>query len=426
MIAQAVDILILSNGPGELATWVKPVVRALRSLLSPDPKQVRISLVLSPCANATGQEVALAESYAEIDRVQGASHFFPFLLWGKTEQNWDWRDRGIVIFLGGDQFYPIVIGKRLGYQTVVYAEWEARWHGWVDRFAVMSPEIVDRAKPEHRAKFTIVGDLMAEAGAAVPIPDSPNSQVLIGLLPGSKPGKLAQGVPLFLAAAERLKAARPDLEFVIPVAPTLDVATLTRFADPQHNPVFHLVDGVTAEFVVPPDSASEKTHPFSGSYLKTAGGLPVYLWTQFPAYEVMARFTLCITTVGANTAELGSLAVPMIVVLPTNQLDAMRTWDGIPGILATLPGVGSFFAKIINRLALRNLGLLAWPNIWAKEQIVPELVGYLTPESVAEVALDLLNHAEKLQQMRDRLRSVRGEPGAAQRLAKVVADLIPS
>jgi lipid-A-disaccharide synthase len=39
--------------------------------------------------------------------------------------------------------------------------------------------------------------------------------------------------------------------------------------------------------------------------------------------------SLCLTTVGANTAELGSLAVPMIVLLPTQQLDAMRAWDGL-------------------------------------------------------------------------------------------------
>ncbi|HEY9807627.1 MAG TPA: hypothetical protein V6D04_13740, partial [Candidatus Obscuribacterales bacterium] len=91
----AVDILILSNGPGELATWVKPVVRALRAKLGDDRAQVRISVVLSPCPNASGQEAAIAQSYPEVDRVQAAEHFFPFLLSGKTIANWDWRDRGV-------------------------------------------------------------------------------------------------------------------------------------------------------------------------------------------------------------------------------------------------------------------------------------------------------------------------------------------
>ena len=32
VLTQPVDILILSNGPGEVTTWVRPVVRALREL----------------------------------------------------------------------------------------------------------------------------------------------------------------------------------------------------------------------------------------------------------------------------------------------------------------------------------------------------------------------------------------------------------
>ncbi|MBE9130266.1 lipid-A-disaccharide synthase, partial [Coleofasciculus sp. LEGE 07081] len=123
----AADILILSNGPGEVTTWVRPVVKALRQHLGDDSSIVRIAVILSPCPNATGTEVQIAQSYPEVDRVQGAEHFFPFLLWGKTAENWDWRDKGVVVFLGGDQFFPVVIGKRLGYRTVVYAEWDARW-----------------------------------------------------------------------------------------------------------------------------------------------------------------------------------------------------------------------------------------------------------------------------------------------------------
>ena len=114
----------------------------------------------------------------------------------------------------------------------------------------------------------------------------------------------------------------------------------------------------------------------------------------------------------------------MIVVMPTQQLDAMRAWDGIPGLLANLPGVGSTVAKLINWLYLQRIGLLAWPNKWANEEIVPELVGRLQPKVVAALALDFLNHPEKLQQMREKLRSVRGEPGAAKKLAQIVREEI--
>jgi lipid A disaccharide synthetase len=150
----------------------------------------------------------------------------------------------------------------------------------------------------------------------------------------------------------------------------------------------------------------------------------VELWQENPAYDLLSQCSICLTTVGANTAELGALAVPMIVVLPTQQLDAMRSWDGLPGLLANLPGVGTTFAKLINWLFLRRKGLLAWPNIWAQEEIIPELVGKLQPQEVAEMVLDYLEHPEKLADMRAKLQRARGESGAAQNIAKIVSEEI--
>jgi lipid A disaccharide synthetase len=437
---QDVDILILSNGPGEVTTWVRPLVQALRQQLGNDRSLVRLSVVLSPCPNATGKEAAIAKSYPEVDRVQGAEHFFPFLLWGKTAENWDWRENGVVVFLGGDQFFPVVIGKRLGYRTVVYAEWDARWHGWIDRFGVMQSKIITDAPKKYAHKLTVVGDLMADVGTGekgrgdtghsrgrdfieeLPASSSysPQTTELIGLLPGSKPAKLAQGVPLTLAIAEHIHAARPQTRFVIPVAPTLDLSTLARFANREQNPLIQQLGWAEAELIVPPADTSDR--PF----LKTASGLCVELWKSFPAHDVLSQCRLCLTTVGANTAELGSLAVPMIVLLPTQQLDAMRAWDGLPGILARLPGVGYSLAKLINWIILqqvvRHKRLFAWPNIWAKKEIVPELLGQLQPEDVAQLVLDYLEHPEKLEEMRSQLRAVRGKSGAAQMLAQLVRE----
>ena len=418
---QAVDILILSNGPGEVSTWVRPVVQALREHLGDDRSGVRISVVLSPCPHATGKEAAIAQSYPEVDRVQGAEHFWQFLLSGKTAHNWDWRDRGVILFLGGDQFFPVVIGKKLGYRTIVYAEWEARWYRWIDRFGVMKPEIAARVPHKYAHKCTVVGDLMAEAGGTGEMGSdcqskiqNPKSKIeLIGLLPGSKPAKLSQGVPLVLAISEHIHAARPQTRFGIAVAPTLELETLANFADPQQNSMIHHLGGVAAKLVM-------GERPF----LKTNAGLCVELWTRSPAYDLLSQCSLCLTTVGANTAELGALAVPMIVLLPTQQLDAMRAWDGLPGLLANLPVVGTGMAKVINWFALRRLGLLAWPNIWAQSAVVPELVGILQPQAVAELALDFLNHPEKLQQMRQQLSAIRGQPGAAQKLATLVQEEI--
>lgn len=418
---EPIDILILSNGPGELATWVKPVVHELRQQFGDNREQVRISVVLSPCANASGQEAAIARRYPEVDRVQAAAHFFPFLLRGQTADGWDWRSHGLVIFLGGDQFFPVVIGKRLGYRILVYAEWEARWHRWVDGFAAMNEQVMQQAPARYRSKFTLVGDLMAEAqqldGAHLHGAEEATARLaapLMGLLPGSKPMKLSLGVPLALAIAESLQRSLPEVRFIIPVAPTLDLATLAKFADPNQNPIIQKLGWGSGELIQEAETA----------YLKTPGGVRIDLWCAFPAYEILAQCHLCLTTVGANTAELGALAVPMIVVLPTQQLDVMRAWDGLPGLLANLPGVGTLFATVINGVVVRRMGLRAWPNIWAKREIVPELVGRLQPEAVAAIALDYLTHPEKLHQMRMQLRQVRGDSGAANRLVQLARALV--
>jgi lipid A disaccharide synthetase len=236
------------------------------------------------------------------------------------------------------------------------------------------------------------------------------------LLPGSKSMKLSLLLPMGMAIAHYLHQIRPQVQLVIPVAPTLTLPELCRYVDPTLNAAFEAVRGARATLVEPKEGLP---------YLLTDNGARVLLWQRVPAYDLMAHCQLCITTVGANTAELASLAVPMLVLLPTQQLDAMRAWDGIPGLLANLPLVGKGFAKLINAWILKQgLGLKAWPNIWAGREIVPEWVGHILPEAVGDRLVTLLNNPAELEQMRVSLKQIRGEPGTAQRLAALVEGVL--
>jgi lipid A disaccharide synthetase len=410
---QPTDIVILSNGPGEVATWVRPVVRAIAQVFN--DQQVRISVLLSPCPHSTGKEAAIAARYSQVDRVLPAADFFAFLLWGKTKDHWQWHQRGIVVFLGGDQFYTVAISKRLGYSSLIYTEWDARWYRFIDRFAVMNQKAIAKVPKSYQHKFSLVGDLMADVALTAKQSRIDLPTPLVGLLVGSKPAKLSQGVPLCLAIAEKIQQQLPQTKFIIPVAPTVTLATLGNYASRQHNPLISLLGNVTAELIY-----STNQPP----YLITSGGTKIELITDFPAYQTIVDCQLCLTTVGANTAELTALRVPMIVLLPTQQLDAMRSWDGLPGILANLPGVGTAFAKLINWLVLKQDRLFAWPNIWAGTEIVPELVGKLEPETVAQLVLDYLQDPDKLKIMSDRLNAVRGQTGAAQQIADIIKQEI--
>ncbi len=475
------DILILSNGPGELTTWVRPVVLELRQQMP----EARISLMLSHCPHASGQEVQLASTFIGVDRIQDVDAFWRFFLTGTTEEAWDWSRAGVVVFLGGDQVFGIWAASILGYRVVVYAEHEPRWRIWVDAFAVRTEGIKQKYKgwPLGRRwdhKMHVIGDLMMDGVASatylpgLPIPgwssagiastvpqprpepatttmgasitelydaldvnqaatvpephlqriqdaallprgwqrltEKGSNRYQIALLPGSKAAKLSLGVPLFLAVADEIRQLVPNVTFVIPVAPTVSAHQMAAYAQAKTNYDISLVYGTTAVL--------EQTN--LGSQFVTPFGTIVRLWTSFPAYSVLANCDLCITTIGANTAELTRLATPMLVVLPLNKPDAMRAWDGLPGILTNLPVVGTWFAKIINKLAMKLLGLLAWPNILAGEEVVPEIRGHLTPIQIAEMAAALLKNEPRREQMRDRLQQIAGQPGAAQAMVDII------
>ena len=422
--ADLIDVVILSNGPGEVATWVKPVVRSLHQ----KAPNYRISVILSPCPHASGKEPAILSNYPEVDRIQSAPNFFRFLLTGKTADNWDWSPQGIVVFLGGDQLYTVMVAKRLGYRTLTYAEWDARWTGMVDRFGVMQAKIVDKVPKARQHKFAVVGDLMGDVQAIANRTEIINSlgcstdTNIIGFLPGSKAIKLEMGVPMLLGIVQLLHKQQPSeqaLEYVVGVAPTQTIADLTAYADPALNDAMTLLDAPTVSLHTPEKGLS---------YWQIADGPKIHLWQRFPALDLFSQCQMCFTTVGANTAQLAALAIPMIVLLPTQKLDAMKIAEGWPRLVSQLPGLRAIARTLIGPLLLKGLQkshkYFSWPNITAKAQIVPELFGTVTPQQAADVALDYLNHPEKLDQIRQALRDLRGPAGAADKMAELIVETV--
>ncbi|MFM7888633.1 MAG: lipid-A-disaccharide synthase, partial [Pseudanabaena sp.] len=367
-------------------------------------------IALSPCQNASGQEAHLAKSFPHVDRVLPQEQFFDFLLWGRTP-DWQWTKRGIVVFLGGDQFFALVIAKRLGYKTLIYAEWEARWYRWADLFAVRNEAIATKIPSPFRHKAQVIGDLMVDH-----LDSQPQSELLtqkrICFMPGSKGHKLKIGVPLVVAIADILHQKHPDIELEIALAPTTTPETLSNYA----------------QFSFPTIDSDGSTAHLADGNLLTTKGTSIKIHREFPAYALIKSSQLCVTTVGANTAELASLHQPMIVLLPTNFTDMKVGWDGLWGIFASAPIIGRVLSRIINYILISQIQkkgqLLSWPNIWAGEEIVPELLGDLTPTQVAKQILIYLEHPEELEKMRDRLKQVCGEAGAASKLAAIVINTV--
>ena len=158
--------------------------------------------------------------------------------------------------------------------------------------------------------------------------------------------------------------------------------------------------------------------------IETSNNTKIYLIKKNPCYEVLKNCELAITTVGANTAELGAIALPMLVVLPTQHLNMMNAWDGIFGVIGKIAFINRFITFIVSYFYLRKKKFFAWPNIKAKKMIVPERIGNISPRKIAHEALLLIKNKEQLKSISDNLLLQRGSKGSAKKLARIIFNSI--
>jgi lipid A disaccharide synthetase len=227
-----------------------------------------------------------------------------------------------------------------------------------------------------------MADLSESARSEAPLPQGE----WLALLPGSKRAKLRVGVPFLLETADRLAALRPGCRFLLPLAPTTSIDELLAQAGPA-NPIASSYRSGLPRLREP-------------DLLVTPAGTPIQLVRENPAHGALSQCALALTTVGANTAELAALGVPMLVLLPTQHLHVMQAWDGVAGLVARLPLLRWGFGLLLTAWRLRHRGFLASPNIAAGRLLVPERVGVITPESIAAQAAHLRGAPERHAGMR--------------------------
>jgi lipid-A-disaccharide synthase len=171
-----------------------------------------------------------------------------------------------------------------------------------------------------------------------------------------------------LDAAERIRAVHPDAQFVVPVAPTLSRDQLTPWLAAHATLDVTLIDGRTQEVVGASDASLVKS--------------------------------------GTSTLEAGLMLRPLVVVYKF-----------------------SWLSYLVARLLVR-LTFFSLVNLLVGRRVVPELLqGGASPEAMAAEVLAVLPEGPARQAQLDGLRLVRaalGEPGAPERVARVVAEVLES
>ena len=114
----------------------------------------------------------------------------------------------------------------------------------------------------------------------------------------------------------------------------------------------------------------------------------------------------------------------MIVVLPTQHLNVMKSWDGILGIIGKISFINKFFTFIIKNWYLKKKKFFAWPNIKAKKLIIPERIGNFSPKQIANEALFLIKNKKCLKEQKQNLSKQRGKTGAVEKLSYIIFNSI--
>ncbi len=187
----------------------------------------------------------------------------------------------------------------------------------------------------------------------------------IGLFPGSRRGEVKRMLPTIMAAAERLKARYPELQFVMPLASSLEHADLDPYL------------------------------AASSVEVKVVSGL---------GYDVMQVCDAIITVSGTVTLEIALMGVPMVIIYKVAPL----TYQ-----------IG------IRLIRVAHAGLC---NIVAAERVVPELIqSDAEPEKIVAEIGRILDDQEytatmvkKLQGVRERL----GSSGCSGRVARLALEML--
>ena len=191
------------------------------------------------------------------------------------------------------------------------------------------------------------------------------NKITIGILPGSRLSEVGKLMPELLRASEILAQKMPEVQFVLPLADTLEEKIITK-----------IISGFNVKVKI-----------ISGN-----------------TYDVISCADLALVASGTATLETALLGIPMVIVYKI-----------------------SLLSYLIGRLIVdvKNIGLV---NIIAGKTIVPELIqGDACGKRIAVEALAILTNEEKKQEMIKELMAIRarlGEPGAAIRAAQIACDMI--
>lgn len=421
---EPVNIIITVNSPGEVAGWLKPAVKAIKALAFP----TSITVFIPPCTFASGGEIGVVRSLPEIDRAFGPREFIRYILFGGSLSRFKPGPTGVVLFLGGDLTYAMLLSKKLHYPAIAYTEGLATWIKSFARFATPYPKMGERilAQGVPERQLRVIGNLMLDAIQPRMTGDQVRQVLGIGrrplllMMPGSRPAHFEYMVPFLLQIAEHAQKAMPEIAVAFSISSFITDEHLQNLSGS-----FAELFGQPAEYIpgrALDDGGASGMDRGTTGFIKTKNGGLIPAWRGCQ-YELMAAADLAISLPGTNTFELAACGIPMIVVVILNYPERIPL-EGIPGIIGNIPVIGREIKRRLLPKLLAKAKFTAWPNRLAQNFVVPELRGVVSAEAVSAEVARLLSDSDEYQRIARQLKTMVGESGAADRLARLVQEVL--
>jgi lipid-A-disaccharide synthase len=396
-----------------------------------------VGIALLPCVYSSGTEEEVASRFSSVDAVSAPRATLRWILRGEVPPGFNGTAPGCALHLGGEPLLTLALARRTGGLAAAYLEGPLSWMGQFDRLFSRDAGVAARI----RRPSANVGDLMVDAArlrAPNRQPPRPGEPPVIGVFPGSRHAFIKHMLPFFLRVAGLAHPRLPGARWVIARAEFISNADLAAAAA---DPTGRAIEGDSATY-----------HEEAAPALRTTGAPPAALSCdplatayrpapsacrtpsaepQAPALiterglrveildtgSVMSMATVALTLPGTNTAELSALGIPMVACTPSYKLDEVPL-PGTLGYLDRIPLIGRAVKHSVVYIYGRGLRYLAHPNRRTRRRVVPEAIGRIKAERVADMLVALAT--AKDDRVQQELLDIMGPPGAADALAREI------
>ncbi|MFW6139678.1 MAG: glycosyltransferase, partial [Spirochaetota bacterium] len=219
-LQKPMDLVIFSNGPGEISTWVSPFVEAVKK--SGFGERYRVVLVIHPCQFGSGTEDLVARKLHGVDLVMGPRDYLKLILTGRGKKTYRLKKEGIMVSLGGDLMHPVVFKKRIKGRHSLFAYTNhPGWHKHYQKIFVRDRNVKNAytSNPQLNKKLVCSGDLVYSSIYSLKEREQVRSQLglneaekMVVFLPGSRGFEVRYMLPVFLKVIADLTEMLPEIK----------------------------------------------------------------------------------------------------------------------------------------------------------------------------------------------------------------------